>query len=239
MIGGDNRVWEFSAVDAALDHLGPDVWRYDLVHVATSAFGQLYVAYLDRFALPALHAVRNARACLGHIDCYNAPVRVAGFRSQHWMRSCFFVLPTSELKLLGTAVSAGRRQTWFSGRPEDPFHRSAPMCETYRQYVKGWLLGEDIGQGVRWHRSLALDEHGLDMFEQKALTIINEHLLGIRLRAAGCRLVDVTWLSTVLAAGREPDVRTPWWEQLAGRDRDAIVVPRDLLPHVETGAPAR
>jgi hypothetical protein len=101
------------------------------------------------------------------------------------LRSCLF-LPVAEVKVLGTFVSARHRAPWFSGRADDPFGPDSPIDDTYRQYVKDWLLGEDIGQGVAWHRRLTLDEANLDMFEQKARTIVNEHLLGIRLRAAGC-----------------------------------------------------
>jgi hypothetical protein len=68
------------------------------------------------------------------------------------------------------------------------------------------------------------------MFEQKARTILNEHLLGIRLRAAGCRLIDVTWLSTVLSRGGSVDWDTPWWVQLAERDRGAISIVPNLRP---------
>ena len=93
-----------------------------------------------------------------------------------------------------------------------------------------WLLGRDIGQGVTWHRTLTLDAEGLNMFEQKALAIVNEHLLSVRLRAAGCRTVDVTWLSAQITRNVEPDWSTPWWNQLAARDRDAIVLtPAQLM----------
>ena len=61
----------------------------------------------------------------------------------------------------------------------------------------------------------------------KALTIINEHLLGVRLRAMGCRLIDVTWLAAVLRRSARADIdwNTGWRQQLAQRDQAAIVVP--------------
>jgi len=224
VIGGDNSVWEFSAVDAALAHLGASIWQFDLVNVVTSAFRQLYVAYLDRFSPELLGALHGVRACVGHIDCYNDQIRIGAYQSQHWLRSCFLMLPVAELMVLRTFVSARHRETWFSGRADDPFGEASPIDQTYRDYVTGWLLGQDIGQGVTWHRSLTLDANGLGIFEQKALAIINEHLLAIRLRAAGCRLVDVTWLSARLREGLAPLWDTPWWLQLANRDRDALRV---------------
>lgn len=225
VIGGDNRVWEFSAIDAAVAHLGPSIWRYDLVNVVTSAFMQLYVAYLERFTPDVVSALAGHRACLGHIDCYNEPIRIGPYRSQHWIRTCFFMTPVAELMAIGSFVSASGRRPWFSGNPDDPFGPESPVCDTYKQYLTGWLLGQDIGQGVTWHRSLSAEVHGLEPFEQKALAILNEHLLAIRFRAAGCGLIDVTWLSAMLGAGRDVDWTTPWWQQLAERDRDALIIP--------------
>ncbi len=221
-IGGDNSVWEFSGVDAALAHLGASIWHYDVVNVVTSAFMQLYVAYLERFSADVVAAVHRARICVGHIDCYNEPVRIGAYESQHWLRTSFLMVPVAELLALRTFVSARHRRPWFSGRAEDPFGDRSPIDERYRSYLTRWLLGQDIGQGVTWHRALTLDADGLGMFEQKALAIINEHLLSIRFRVAGCRLVDVTWLSAILRNGLAPQWDTPWWQQLAERDRDAI-----------------
>jgi hypothetical protein len=224
VVGGDNSSWEFSGVDVAVRHVGAALWQYDLVNVVTSAFEQLYTAYLERFQPQVLMAIRGARVCLGHIDCYNSAIAINSYRSQHWLRSCFLMLPVTELAVLGSFVSTADRARWFSGKPEEPFLPAAPLCATYRRYLLDWLLGKDIGQGVTWHRTLALDEAGLEMFEQKARMILNEHLLGVRLRAAGCRLIDVTWLSGVLSRGGAVNWDTPWWIQVSARDRDAVSV---------------
>ena len=224
VIGGDNTVWEFSAVDEALGYVAQGIWRFDLVNVVTSAFQQLYTAYLERFSPQVLAAIVGRNVCLGHIDCYNDAVRIGRFRSQHWLRTSFLMMPPAELKALGSFVSARHRRPWLSGCVDDPFGPGSPLDDTYRRYLRSWLLGEDIGQGVTWHRKLTLDEAGLEQFEQKALAIINEHLLSIRLRAAGCRVIDVTWLSATLASGAAPDWTCRWWDQLAQRDRDAICV---------------
>jgi len=56
------------------------------------------------------------------------------------------------------------------------------------------------------------------------MSIFNEHLLAIRLRALGCRLIDVTWLSSMLRTRSAPEIAwaTGWQEQLASRDCDSI-----------------
>ena len=225
VIGGDNRVFEFSAFDRALEYVGSSIWSFDLVHFATSAFNTLYVAYLERFDTSLLSAIVGRPACVGHIDCYNEPIEVVQFRAQHWIRSCFFVMPPTEVKALGSFVSLPSPAPFFSGRPDAPFRSGAPLSQTYQRYITEWLTGGDIGQGVEWHSSFALSESTLASFERKALSIMNEQLLFIRLRALGCSLIDVTWLSTQLSHHASADVpwKTAWTDQLAGRDRDALI----------------
>jgi hypothetical protein len=227
LIGGDNSFWEFSAFDRALEVAGPHVWEFDLVHLATSAFSTLYTGYLERFLPGVLGAVTGRPVCLGHIDCYNETIRVLSFRSRHWVRTSFLLLPPAELKALGSAVGVREAGRFFSGDPASPFRADAPISDTYRRLIAEWLGGGDIGQGVRWHSRIAASRDEPSMFEQKALAILNEHLFSIRLRAMGCRLIDVTWLSARLQ--EQPaavvDWDTPWRRQLAERDRDRVVVP--------------
>ena len=226
VIGGDNSAREFSAFDSGLSFVGDDLWNYDLVNLATAAFRQLYVDYLERFRPDVLDAIAGRSVCLGHIDCYNEAIQVHGCTSQHWVRSSCVFLPPAELRILGTMVSARDRERWFTGNPNDPFHPEAPLSAGYRRMITDWLTGQDIGQGVTWHSRITLDETNLPQFEQKAMAILNEHLFGLRLRAAGCRTIDVTWLSGLLARHRTPslDWNTPWWRQLADRDRHSLLI---------------
>lgn len=228
LIGGDNTAREFSGFDRAIRHIEHDIWSYDLLHFATETFNTLYVEYLERFDTRLLEAHQNRPTCVGHIDCYNDAVEVLGFMTQHWVRSCFFFLPPTEVKLLGSFVTVRDGAPFFSGNPDAPFRPDAPLSSRYRGYIIDWLTGHDIGQGVAWHSRIPLTAETLPAFEQKALAIMNEQLLGVRLRAMGCRLVDVTWLATVLARGgpRSVDWGTPWRQQLANRDRDALAVTR-------------
>jgi hypothetical protein len=227
LLGGNNDAGEFSAFDRAVQFIGSDIWRYDFVHFATSAFNTLYVSYLDRFNPSLLEAVTSRPVCVGHIDCYNEAVEIMGFRTQHWIRSCFFFLPPSEVRALGSFVTIRRGDGVFSGLAESPFRPDAPLSRRYQQYIIEWLTGRDIGQGVKWHSSLTPAGDTLPAFEHKAMTIMNEQLLGVRLRAMGCRLLDVTWLATELGRTGGAPVGTNWREQLANRDRDALVLSID------------
>ena len=224
VIGGDNSVREFSGFDTGIRWAADELCQYDLVNLTTSAFRQLYSDYLERFQPPVLASIVGRAACVGHIDCYNEPVEVCGCISQHWLRTACLFIPPTELRLLGTMVSVRDREEWFSGDPAAPFRSNAPLSDRYKRFITDWLTGNDIGQGVTWHTRLSLDEDSLPEFERKAMAILNEHLFGVRLRAAACRTIDVTWLSGRLMQSRPEDIAwtTPWWKQLADRDRHPL-----------------
>jgi hypothetical protein len=226
LIGGDNSAREFSAFDCAIDSIGSDIWSYDLVHFATSAFNTLYVSYLQLFDMALLRAMTRRPVGLGHIDCYNDAVEILGIRTQHWIRTCFFFLPPTEVKVLGSFVTIRDGSRFFSANPDVPFRSDAPLTGTYREYITNWLTGGDIGQGVQWHSRLMLTRETLPAFENKALSIMNEHLLAVRLRAMSCRLIDVTWLAARLARDKAASVQwnTNWREQVSNRDRGTVVL---------------
>ncbi len=224
VLGGDNSFSEFSAADVALSWIGSRIWSYDLVHIATAAAFTLYVRYLERFDLRMLQAIAGRPVCVGHIDCYNEPIRLLSYYSQHWIRTSFLFLPPAELKALGSLVSFRDRARVFSGDASQPFRPAAPLSEQYRKYIYDWLTGADIGQNVTWHSGTPLTEATLPEFERKTMAILNEHLFAIRLRALGCRVVDTTWLATQLSSPGEAPIRwgLGWREQLATRDTDSL-----------------
>jgi hypothetical protein len=163
---------------------------------------------------------------VGHIDRYGTPVSFLGRVFQSWLRtSSLFVSPT-ELRLLGSLVSVTDGKAFFSGDPANPFRSDAPLDAAYRENILGWLTGAGTGQGVTWHSRFDLSRETLAFFEAKALSILNEHALTIRLRAQGCATVDATWLAAKVAQlgdrvslqGAIPD----WRDQLAGRDVDVV-----------------
>jgi hypothetical protein len=226
LIGGSNRAWEFSAWDSGLAFLGERLLGFDFVHLVTSAFGELYTRYIERFDISLLGGVRGRAAAVGHIDQYNEPVQLFGRISQSWIRSCFFFVPAVELRLLGSLVSITDGTAFFSGNPANPFRPDAPLCPIYRDYIIGWLTGAGTGQGVIWHSRFALDTETLPLFEAKVLTVLNEHALSLRLRAQGCAMVDATWLAAQLGSmvgvKKQPGEWPHWRDQLARRDVDAV-----------------
>src|SRR5262245_46325612 len=134
LLGGDNSAREFTGFDCGLRFVGSRIWQYDLVHFATSAFNTLYTDYLDRFDEPLLALVARHPVAVGHIDCYNEPVEVVGFRLQHWLRSCFFFMRPGEALTLGSFASLTDGRRFFSGDPGQPFRHDAPTSADYRRH---------------------------------------------------------------------------------------------------------
>lgn len=227
LIGASNAAWEFSAWDSGVAHLGERLEDYDLVHLATSAFRQLYVRYLDLFSMPMLRAIQGRAVAVGHIDYYNNPVSLLGIHSQSWIRSSFIVLPPAELRLLRSLVSLTPDATFFSSDSAAPFRQDAPVSEGYRQNILGWLTGDGTGQDTEWHSRFRLTPETLAFFESKTLAIFNEQMLTNRLRAQGCAVVDATWLSGRLSRSSILGAVPSWRVQVTERDVDAA--PKALL----------
>jgi hypothetical protein len=224
LVGAPNTHWEFSAWDRGTAWLDAGLDRYDLVHLATSAFRTLYTRYLDRFDAGMLGLVRGRAAAVGHIDYYNEPVTIGGMSLRSWLRSSFIFLPPAEVRLLGSLVSIADSRSLFSGDPASPFRSDACLSANYRNYIIDWLAGPGTGQGVEWHSRFELNHETLSRFEAKTMAILNEQMLSARLRAQGCALVDATWLATRHARLRtgEPLGAIPAWRwQVTSRNVDA------------------
>ncbi|MDQ0512608.1 hypothetical protein [Ancylobacter amanitiformis] len=226
LIGAADTAREFSSLDAGIAFLGAGLMNFDYVHLTTSAFRQLYTAYIERISLAVLHAVRGRGVAIGHIDRYNEPTRLFGRSTQSWLRSSFVFLPPTELRLLGSLVSVTRASDIFSGDPANPFRADAPLDANLRANIIGWLTGAGTGQGVEWHSRFALTPQTLPTFEAKTLAILNELSFSIRLREQGCLPVDATWLAGALSGASLGDVFAgvfpPWQVQLAERPVDAV-----------------
>lgn len=234
LIGGCNEHWEFSGWDCGIAYLGPRIYDYHLVHLATSAFRALYVRYLDRFNADLLRLVLGRAAAVGHIDYYNDRVRLLGRSFQAWIRSSFIFLAPEELRLLGSLVSIHDRTLFFSGNPASPFLCSAPLSANYKKYILDWLTGPGTGQGVEWHSRFGLATENMPYFEAKAAAILNEQMLSVRLRAQGCALVDATWLASrqlQLPSLQRLDAIPSWRHQVTTRDTDAA--PQSLIAGVQ------
>jgi len=219
LVGGANTAWEFSAWDSALGALRTSLTRYDFIHFVTSAYEQLYTAYVGRIDTAMLIALRGRDVALGHIDAYDAPVRILGRVSQAWLRSSFVFVPPATLRRLGSMVSLNDARKWFSGDPAAPFHKDAPISTGFRSHIVNWLTGDGTGQGSIWHSRFELNVDTLRHFEAKALAILNEHLLSLRIQAQGTALVDATWMAACMrqATGVNLASLTDWRRQVSER----------------------
>ncbi|MCO1456910.1 glycosyltransferase [Burkholderia multivorans] len=194
LMGGDNTRREFSGWDTALAHLGPALESYDVVHVVTSAFENEYNGFYPYINYGMFEfAAKNRHVVLAHVDAYPAPVRLLGRSFQTWGCSKFLITTPERIRALGTFTSGFSPDLFFTSSRTAPFRENAPLSENYRRYLVDWLTGEGLPHG-QWHSVFELSDENLQRFRSKAMSIIDEHSLSMRLRESGAQVVDYTWL---------------------------------------------
>jgi hypothetical protein len=222
VIAGDNSNWEFSGWTHAIKLLRSELCNYDYIHLATSAFNELYTKHLELYSPQILEHLLNRPLAIGHIDCYNESVFLTNYCFQSWIRSCWIFLPAQALLALDSLVSINVNDYQICSNDfTTPFLSDAPLSKNYREYILSWLTGSGTGQGVKWHSANTLTTENFEHFKKKVVAIFNEHLLSVRLQSLGFSLLDITWLSTNL---NKCDDLVSWKTQLKERARDAIAI---------------
>jgi hypothetical protein len=212
LIGGDNTWWEFSGWQRAISELGSEIKKYDVVHLVTSAFRTLYTDFLERFCPQIAKLAAEHPIAVGHIDYYPHPVRVETFVSRHWIRSSFWLINTFELLRLRSLVSLYNVSELFSVQGEWPFAEAAQLSYGYQKLIYNWLtMRGGTGQGTTWHSRFEFNDTTRTLFQNKTAAILNEHLLSIRLRAQGTRVLDLTYLAELIGERRPIPTPYPHW----------------------------
>jgi hypothetical protein len=216
---GDNRFYEFSGWNSVLKRHPELVAASDVVLFVTSAFEESFNAYLSEFSQDLLKVAVRKGVCVGHLDAYPQEVSIFGQRSQAWMRTSFFALPTSLVLEMGV-LTAERSFDFFSEDFRRPFRDSADLSENYRAFILDWLTGPGLGHGP-WHSRFDLTEESFPRFKQKSVAIFNEHFLSISARQRGYPTIDPCWLNQQLQikSMEEIDFSTDPMDQIEIRNR--------------------
>lgn len=194
LIGGDNTRREFSGWNSALEKLSENLEDYDVVNIVTSAFENDYNGFYSKIGKDYFsYAADRPELVLSHIDAYPDAVRLFGRSFQTWGCSKFLICSPKRIRRLDSFVASFSVDDFFASSAESPFKIDAPLSNNYKGHLKSWLTGDGLPHG-QWHSVFELSETSLEKFQAKAMSIIDEHTLSIRLRETGSKLVDYTWL---------------------------------------------
>ena len=195
VLSGDNSFREFSGWDKALRHFAYDLKNYDFVHFVTSAFEMFYDGYLRHFHVDHFINAKSKNMCIGHVDFYPEQCVFLNTPFRSWVRSCFFFIPTSILNLLTPLTYITDFSKIFGETFLTPFLADTPLCKQYQAYLLNWITGEGIN-GAQWHSRFELTSDNFDFFKRKAIMIMNEQHLSIRMRNMKIQIIDVGYSYT-------------------------------------------
>lgn len=187
LFSGDNQLREFSGFDRILHEYREEIEKYDVVHFVTSAFDKLFTEYREYFSYELVYPVLHRHICLGHIDAYNEPISILNYKSQDWIRTCFFFISPEVLYSSAYFINISDQNMVFSDNGN--FLETGIISSNYISYITDWLNGKEM-QGVKWHNEITNKED----FVNKSISILNEHLFSIMLRENQVSLVDFYWL---------------------------------------------
>ncbi|WP_168225001.1 glycosyltransferase [Azoarcus sp. DD4] len=193
MLAGDNRRREFSGWDTAIEHCRKRFADFDLVHLVTSAFQNEYNGFYPLICREMLDYVQaTPQVMLAHVDAYPERVRLYGRSFQTWGCSKFLFARPADILALGSLVGPFDEPDFFPAGRTEPFNADAPLSENYARFLLDWLTGSGLPHG-QWHSVFRYADENVQKFRAKALSILDEHNLSLRIRESGVRIVDYTW----------------------------------------------
>jgi len=209
LIGGDNSHWEFSAFDQGLEWLRSRRRLLDLTLLVTDAFAAYGTGFLTLVDESLLRFCRRQSAVAGWIDSFMERCRLFDTVYESWLRTSYLVLPTAALTKVQPFAWPLIDEQLFDADWRLRWQPDAPLNSNLKRRLEQWLIrsaenGEPLPTADRWHSSFALDATSFPHFKAKVRSIVREHHLSLRLRAAGVGVYDLRVLADRLARGRLP-----------------------------------
>ena len=193
MLAGDNLRREFSGWDTAITCYRARLREFDLVHLITSAFQNEYNGFYPLVCREMLDYVHQTPSVmLAHVDAYPEPARLLGRRFQTWGCSKFLFVRPADLLALGALTGPFSGADFFPEEGGSPFRADAPLSANYSRFLLDWLAGDGLPHG-KWHSVFPYSTENVAKFRAKALSILDEHSLSMRIRESGVQIVDYTW----------------------------------------------
>lgn len=202
LLSGDNILHEFGAWQLGLDYLNGLANR---VNLSCVIFGndtfchhrQMGAVEKFSFSRSFTMAKREVRPfASGEVTSYGGSFVLDGVSANGWICTYLFSINRAALDLLNWRIHEAYTEVkkWVpGGNDEASFFRST-MDESLKSHLTGWLFGRP---GLpRWYRSEPLQESNEKFFCDKALTIMCEKLLTVRLMRSDVNIYSVfePWL---------------------------------------------
>jgi hypothetical protein len=209
-----NEQGEFGAWGQGLDYFQRNGVTSGPIILVTSAFEKGGADYLNNFNESLFSDQNGTTSTYGHIDYYDSPIRIAGIRSQFWLRTSFIQTHIQTLlKLKPFLPSIPSDQQMFDQTETNLFAEDCHfLSENYQEKIFDWLTGSKEHQGFVWHSAKKFDLSTASSLKFKAKMIIYENLFTLRLRLLGVDLIDPAVLSKSRRFFGNPPL--PWHKQI-------------------------
>jgi hypothetical protein len=148
---------------------------------------------LDAMGAPRVASACAAGALVGYVDAYPRPVELFGLRTRQWVDTTLVMARFATLSRLRPLALPFDDSEIFAADWRQVFREPSPLSENYRAYLRAFLFGEPSPEAIEavWHARAALTADNWPDFRGKIRSLLCEHHLSARARAARIPLADV------------------------------------------------
>lgn len=189
VVAGSNEDAEFSAYDEGLRILHADRRSLDVLLLANDRAFSYPLDMRESGTARLLDNVRRHQLAVGHVDALPRPMEVLGRRVHAYLRSNLVLLPFASVRpgLALTSLAAARFDDLVPVAYPGDCRLDGLGSPDYADFLRGWLTGTRDQDA--WYRARPADAASWPELRLKAKSIVNEHLLSVRLEDAGLELV--------------------------------------------------
>jgi len=200
-INGDNSQQEFSGWQRGVDYLAANfnlieddviVFLNDTVHRRNYAVGG--DRYFENYLIINDGSAPNVGAA-GYLDDFPKEVCVNGLKFSTWIRSNLFAMNWATVKIVTPlAFPFPVNEIFDNTNPHRFWSEQALMSPNWIAYISSWLFGCEDQRfpeyRLKWLRHQKLSHENRQYFQNKAISILNEHYFTARLLNAGVKIFD-------------------------------------------------
>ena len=184
LILGSNKSAEFSAWQEGLDYLidKEDFARFVFCNDTVCTHRKFSIVRYFCFSLSCL---QNPNSATGFTNCSRIPLELYGLTFSSWISTYFFSIPRDGLNRLKFRINDSQNlEGYISSSYSGTYFFKNSLNDNLNKHITAWLFNGG------WYKSAELSNSNFEGMKLKAICILNEKSLSVRMRLSNIIYID-------------------------------------------------